>query len=276
MFGYSILTILYQSHHSFGINAFFGKGILGLIQAFAFNWIYFEIDAYAVHVHAIRRSAVSATTWVSGHLPFVMGYILSAATLSQLVLAHDCDDANEEWLGEHYVERSVEEVSSAMRWFYCGGLGVALFTMGVISFCHIHKKLDKPRLLKRPRLAIRSGVAIVIICLPLADHLNSLELIGITCSLTLFVLIMDLYGNSCQGQRFWTSGMCHKERKKCTYVAQCKMSTRKRKKLREQLAKGQTIGLSDVLRRDSQMSSPSISGQSTPTLVDEEWMGGHY
>lgn len=38
VFGYSILTILYQSHSSFGINAFFGKGVLGLIQAFAFNW----------------------------------------------------------------------------------------------------------------------------------------------------------------------------------------------------------------------------------------------
>ena len=38
VFGYSILTILYQSHSAFGINAFFGKGILGLLQAFAFNW----------------------------------------------------------------------------------------------------------------------------------------------------------------------------------------------------------------------------------------------
>ena len=38
VFGYSILTILYQSHSSFGINAFFGKGVLGLIQAFMFNW----------------------------------------------------------------------------------------------------------------------------------------------------------------------------------------------------------------------------------------------
>lgn len=38
VFGYSILTILYQSKSSFGINAFFGKGVLGLVQAFTFNW----------------------------------------------------------------------------------------------------------------------------------------------------------------------------------------------------------------------------------------------
>jgi hypothetical protein len=38
VFGYSILTILFQSRASFGINAFFGKGVLGLIQAFIFNW----------------------------------------------------------------------------------------------------------------------------------------------------------------------------------------------------------------------------------------------
>ncbi|KAJ9604528.1 hypothetical protein H2200_010641 [Cladophialophora chaetospira] len=38
VFGYSILTILFQSRSSFGINAFFGKGVLGLVQAFMFNW----------------------------------------------------------------------------------------------------------------------------------------------------------------------------------------------------------------------------------------------
>jgi low temperature requirement protein LtrA len=65
VFGYSILTILFQSRSSFGIDAFFGKGVLGLIQAFLFNWIYFEVDAFHVHVHAIRRHWISATVWAS-------------------------------------------------------------------------------------------------------------------------------------------------------------------------------------------------------------------
>ena len=94
-----------------------------------------------------------------------------------------------------------------MRWFYCGGLGVALFSMGVISLTHVHKKLTQARLYKRPRLAARAAVSVVIICLPLAHELNSLDLIAITTCLTIGVLILDLYGNSAQGSSFWTGGV---------------------------------------------------------------------
>ena len=151
-----------------GINSFFGKGVLGLLQAFCFNWIYFEIDAFAVHVHAIRRHWFSSCVWVTAHLPFIMAYVLAASTLTTLVLAHDSADAEIEWLGSHYQERSVAELDAGMRWFYCGGIGVALIFMAVISLCHTHKKLKKGRLNKRPRLIFRVCVAIVIICLPTA------------------------------------------------------------------------------------------------------------
>jgi low temperature requirement protein LtrA len=43
VFGYSVIALLYQSRVPFGINDFFGKAVLGLIQAFTFNWLYFEI-----------------------------------------------------------------------------------------------------------------------------------------------------------------------------------------------------------------------------------------
>ncbi len=64
VFGYSILSILYQSKVAFGINAFFGKAVLGLIQAFAFNWIYFEMDSFNLHKHAIRRHFVSCKHFI--------------------------------------------------------------------------------------------------------------------------------------------------------------------------------------------------------------------
>lgn len=35
------------------------KAILGLTQAFCFNWLYFEIDSFNLHYHAIRRHNVS-------------------------------------------------------------------------------------------------------------------------------------------------------------------------------------------------------------------------
>src|ERR1700742_3161145 len=100
VFGYSVLAIIFQSRSSFGVNAFFGKAVLGLIQAFCFNWIYFEIDNYGIHVHAIRRHWLAGLLWSNCHLPFIMSYILASSTLSRLVLAHDCADANPETLGE--------------------------------------------------------------------------------------------------------------------------------------------------------------------------------
>lgn len=59
VFGYSVLSILYQSAYAEGINAFFGKAVLGLIIAFTFNWLYFEIDSFNLHVHAFRRHYAS-------------------------------------------------------------------------------------------------------------------------------------------------------------------------------------------------------------------------
>jgi hypothetical protein len=277
VFGYSILTIIFQSSASMGINAFFGKGALGLIQAFAFNWIYFEIDAYGIHVHAIRRHWISSCVWVTAHLPFIMAYILAASTLTTLVLAHDSDDARVEWLGSHYVESSVASLDDAMRWFYCGGIGVALIFMAVISLCHTHKKLRDGRVNKRPRLAFRVVVAIVIIVLPTAgDRLTSLDLVAITCALTILVLIVDLYGNSAVGTPFWTHGLCPKERKNgATYVANCKLKPHRRRELQKRMARGEDVRLQDVLRlRSHSVNSSRVSvGGSTLGGGDEE-MGG--
>lgn len=60
VFGYSVVALLYQSRAKFGINAFFGKAALGLIQAFSFNWLYFEVDSFNLHTHAIRRHYMSS------------------------------------------------------------------------------------------------------------------------------------------------------------------------------------------------------------------------
>lgn len=60
VFGYSVVGVMFQSHSPVVIDAFLGKAFLGLIQAFIFNWIYFDIDASNLHVHAIRRSGFSS------------------------------------------------------------------------------------------------------------------------------------------------------------------------------------------------------------------------
>jgi low temperature requirement protein LtrA len=66
VFGYSVVAIIYQNAASFGLNAFFGKAVLGLLQAFCFNWIYFELDGADLFQHAIRRSMVACKS----HFPY--------------------------------------------------------------------------------------------------------------------------------------------------------------------------------------------------------------
>jgi low temperature requirement protein LtrA len=68
VFGYSVVAILFQSSVPFGMNAFFGKAVLGLIQSFTFNWLYFEIDTFNMHTHAIRRHFFSGQS-----TPYVLG-----------------------------------------------------------------------------------------------------------------------------------------------------------------------------------------------------------
>ena len=63
VFGSCVLGLLYQSSAEFGINAFFGKAVLGLVQAFTFNWLYFEVDSFNLHAHAIRRHVFSGTSF---------------------------------------------------------------------------------------------------------------------------------------------------------------------------------------------------------------------
>ncbi|KAI9716559.1 MAG: hypothetical protein M1812_005290 [Candelaria pacifica] len=239
VFGYSVVAMLYQNSAPLGINAFYGKAVLGLIQAFAFNWIYFEIDAWNLHVHAIRRHMISSFVWMSIHLPFIMGYVLAAAALAHLVIAHDCSNTDTHSLSEAYAGRSEGEISMGLRWFYCAGLGIALAC--IISMSHVHKSVPGQRLKKSHRLAIRFAVAIILICLPLTDSLNSLQLISTTTGLTFFVLIVELMGSSCVHDAFvW-------DKKPCKYTAQCRIG---KKDVEHAIKTGEVVDVRELAKRE--------------------------
>ncbi|KAL6698953.1 bacterial low temperature requirement A domain-containing protein [Trichoderma pleuroticola] len=222
--GYSVVAILFQSQGGYNINAFLGKAILGLMQAFTFNWIYFDIDASNLSLHAIRRSRISAGIWEFAHLLFVMGYIVATSALSRLVLATDVPDTNPEQLAEPYRESSEDHFNAGVRFFYCHGLAIALLAMEAISFSHKHMNPPTLRLHKNIRLANRAAVCIVMFFLPLAHSLRSLELISVTLGLSIWVLVVELWGKSCRDDPFIgeKDGCC------VTYYANCKKKDLKR------------------------------------------------
>lgn len=194
--------------------------------------------------------------WMTAHLPFIMGYVLAAASLSRLVLATDCHDANAEDLTEAYISNSQNELPAGLRWFYCAGLGIALLCMSkslstshsfliisttdlpaIISLCHVHKEFDGQRISKRYRIPVRIPVAVTLIFLPLADKLNSLQLISTTTGLVVLVLMVDVYGSTSIYESFWR---CTSQGK---YRAECPM---KKKLVIDAMKTGATIRLDEV------------------------------
>ncbi|KAF2826183.1 hypothetical protein CC86DRAFT_25909 [Ophiobolus disseminans] len=244
VFGSCVLGLLYQSNVAFGINAFFGKAVLGLVQAFVFNWIYFEIDSFNLHTHAIRRHVVSAVTWFSIHLPFIMSFVLSASALAVLVRAHDCPDAPLESLFETFIPRSEDHISDGLQWFYCGGLGASLFCLSIIALTHTHRKIPHQRVRKETRLVFRMLVSVIIITLPKA-HMNSLQLVATTTGLIVAVLVLELVGSSCWGESMLWDKRC--KRDKATYSAKCGV---KKEELEKSVIDGTVLDVEEIAKRD--------------------------
>jgi hypothetical protein len=68
--------------------------------------------------------------WITFHLPFNMAVIIAGASLSKLVLAHDCRDTDVETLWGKYAVNSESKLQEGLRWFYCAGIAIALASMG--------------------------------------------------------------------------------------------------------------------------------------------------
>ena len=149
--------------------------------------------------------------WFMAHIPFVSAYVLGAGGLSRLVLAVDTPDSHLESLTEAYQAHAEDHIAEGTRWFYCAGFGVALLSMGLISLAHEHREIEGIRLRKCWRLCGRFAVGIILVCLPLAHHLNSSQLVGTVTGLVVFLLALELWFGGCG--RCSIFGECHRKKK---------------------------------------------------------------
>lgn len=173
---------------------------------FARVWIFASTD----HVS-------SAFIWNYTHLFFIMSYIIASAALSKLVVADDCPNANDATLTATYAAKSESEIAQGLRLFYCIGLGLALACMLGMNLCHTHKiPAQTCRIPSRWRYANRVAVCVVLCCLPAAgDRLDSLQLVALGTGLSVWVLVVELFGTSCHKTRLFG------EERRCRYVAKC-------------------------------------------------------
>ncbi|KAG9106737.1 hypothetical protein FRC07_008752, partial [Ceratobasidium sp. 392] len=133
-------------------------------------------------VHAMRQHWFTSITFTNLHFPLCAALILVSAATSRMT-------------------QHVEEVTPAIRWYFSGGLGVALVCMALIGATH--RGLDPTgtsRIGRTTQLAFRIAVGAIIICLPLAKSLSPLNMLGTSAGLTGFLVVEETYGKLRRGE----------------------------------------------------------------------------
>ncbi len=204
----------------------------------------FQVSVVPKNPSSRGLTQLQAMVWFSVHLPFIMSFVLSAGALAVLVRAHDCPDADIETLYETFVPRSEDHVSTGLQWYYCGGLGISLVCLAIITWTHTHRNIPNQRIRKHFRLLFRIVIAVAIICLPLA-HFDSLQLVATSTGLVACILIIELFGSTCWGESFWRNANCG--RSKCSYSARCGV---KKEELEQSLKSGTILNVEEIAKRE--------------------------
>ncbi|KAG8879349.1 hypothetical protein FRB97_001734 [Tulasnella sp. 331] len=160
-----------------GPHSEYWRAIFGLAISFSLCWIYFDADSSRVFIHALRRHWFTNISYSHIHWPFCASLILMSAGLARMVASPDFEN-------------------SGYRWMFSGSLATAIFCLAVIGF--LHKNLDKPGASYVPRsvrLAVRVGVSIIILLLPLSSTLDDTQSTLAICAGILVLLVaFEMFG----------------------------------------------------------------------------------
>lgn len=128
--GEFVYGIVVGSPAAIGLQTRTIRAVWTLVIAFCLNWLYVNEDGSVENVHPLRRAVWSSYIWFFAHQPLSM---------SLLIGGHMCA-----------VSVSTEELSMGEKWLLCGGLGIGLFFLWILSM--IVKSKDGPRGLHLPKV----------------------------------------------------------------------------------------------------------------------------
>ncbi|CAG8448429.1 10115_t:CDS:10 [Diversispora eburnea] len=206
--GESILGVVYVSTSEYP-DGQLAKAILGLIIAYGIHWIYFDVDASRQFQHALRRHVLSGVLFGYVHYPLLMSLIAFGSSLGSIMTiidyldeeenhASDVEDSNNSshllFGREVSSENTITKFPESLAWLFCASLATAMYSMATIGI--LHKGLDSVSLMRIPkyqRITIRFVVGTIFLLLPLA-HLNTLNLVAIVASLSIFLVVIEAYG----------------------------------------------------------------------------------
>lgn len=223
--GESLLGIVQSSPAANGFTLHLARAIMTLIISYCFLWLYFNGEGSEKAVHALRRSVVSAFTWMYVHIPIMGGLILASEAAVEMTAsdvdttkkhphAESSESSGSESAGHHAAEAAAKFVVSALskaaehaseggsseggeeevethyslQFFFTGGLCVSL--LGITVMALSDKSMDpKGHKMVPPiiRLVPRAIIAIIILCLAFAEMQTTL-LLGITALLLVLLV----------------------------------------------------------------------------------------
>lgn len=160
--------------------------------AFNLNWMYFDSQACKHFVHALRRHWMTSFLFTILHLPLCMALLLASAAMNRLVAS----------------PTPTSDAGGGLIWFFGAGLGTSVITMASIGV--LHKSIDdgipgalpeanaswivRRTFSRRAVLATRYAAGVVMVLVPLAKSLSSIELLAIYVGITAFLIIEETIG----------------------------------------------------------------------------------
>jgi len=179
--GELIMNLLYTaSKKDLGLSAKFGRATLGMMTAWALNYLsLLPSEPNSEYEHALRRSWFSGICFSVFHWPLVASLLLASAGAKHLV------DEN--------------QVEEGTRWYWSTGLGVAILFLGLIDATH--RDLAPRFATKIPRFLRQIFTLITAVSLILSpltapiQRMTSIQLLGVAVAATWGLLIVQVLGS---------------------------------------------------------------------------------
>lgn len=105
-----------NDYSAYGLSPLFGRALLVLVVAFAFNCLYHTVNLGPHERHALDRHWLPSTIYSVAHWPLCAGLILCGTCVGQAV--------------------TTDHLSSSLRYYWGGGLSISIFCLFLIGLMH--------------------------------------------------------------------------------------------------------------------------------------------
>ncbi|SCU79721.1 LANO_0A07294g1_1 [Lachancea nothofagi CBS 11611] len=166
--GEYLYSIVASSPAASGFNERTARAISVLVVAYCLSWFYFKGEGSQKAIHALRRSVLSAYSWIYIHVPLMISLIISADAAGALTKSQHLYAFEEQENGVTEEERP--NYIHSVQIFYGGGLAIAIMCTCALAFCD--KSLDpagKTKVSSKYRIIPRVLMAGVVFGISFAD-----------------------------------------------------------------------------------------------------------